>query len=125
MKKILVVDDESDIAVSVKNGLVRRGFEVDIYTDPLKALSEFKPEKYDLILLDIRMPKMNGFQLYREMLKRNGKVRVCFFTAFVEYHDEFKKAFPELDERRFIRKPTTLNVLTERLMQELEMPLNR
>ena len=124
MKKILVVDDESDIAVSIRNGLQRKGFQVDTYTDPLKALSEFDPKKYDLVLLDIRMPKMNGFELYREILKCNSKVRVCFFTAFVEYHDEFKKAFPELDESRFIKKPTTLTALTERLLQELEIPLN-
>jgi DNA-binding LytR/AlgR family response regulator len=67
------------------------------------------------------MPRMNGFQLYRELLKRDGDVRVKFFTAFEEYREEFKKAFPELDEKRFIRKPTTISNLAELLLREVKV----
>lgn len=121
MKKILIVDDEPDIATSVKNGLERKGFVVDMYTDPQKALGEFKADTYDLLLLDIRMPKINGFQLYREIIRKDNNVKVCFLTAFEEYREEFNAAFPELDDDRFIRKPTNLTDLADRLVRELKI----
>jgi DNA-binding response OmpR family regulator len=122
VRKILLVDDEPDVLESVKAGLKMHGFEVDAYDDPVKALADFRRGAYEIALLDIRMPKMNGFQLYREVLKRDGDVRVKFFTAFEEYRQEFKKAFPELDEKRFIRKPTTIKSLTQALLDEAKVP---
>ncbi len=119
MKKILVVDDEPDITSSIKNGLKRKGFEVDAYNDPIKALDDFKPEAYDLLLIDIRMPKMNGFELYREIKKKSENIKVCFFTAFEVYYDEFKKVFPSLDVHCFIRKPITINDLVIHINSEL------
>ena len=120
MKKILVVDDEPDITTSIKNGLQRKGFEVDIYNDPTDALSNFKPDTYDLLLIDIRMPKMNGFELYREVKKKSSNVRICFFTAFEVYYDEFRKMFPNLEVKCFIRKPITINDLVTHINSELE-----
>ena len=120
MKKILVVDDEPDITTSIKNGLQRKGFEVDIYNDPTDALSNFKPDTYDLLLIDIRMPKMNGFELYREVKKKSNDVRICFFTAFEVYYDEFRKMFPNLEVKCFIRKPITINDLVTHINSELE-----
>jgi DNA-binding response OmpR family regulator len=124
--KILVVDDEVDVLESVRRGLETRGFEVDAFDDPVQALNRFRKGNYGFVLLDVRMPKMNGFQLYRELLKRDGEVRVKFFTAFEEYREEFKKAFPELDERRFIRKPTTIGFLAGLLTDEVKVtPLKK
>lgn len=120
MKKILVVDDEPDITSSIKNGLQRKGFEVDTYNDPTDALSNFKPDMYDLLLIDIRMPKMNGFELYREVKKKSNDVRICFFTAFEVYYDEFRKMFPNLEVKCFIRKPITINDLVTHINTELE-----
>lgn len=120
MKKILVVDDEPDITSSIKNGLQRKGFEVDTYNDPTDALSNFKPDTYDLLLIDIRMPKMNGFELYREVKKKSGDVRICFFTAFEVYYDEFRKMFPNLEVKCFIRKPITISDLVTHINTELE-----
>lgn len=120
MKKILVVDDEPDITSSIKNGLQRKGFEVDTYNDPTDALSNFKPDTYDLLLIDIRMPKMNGFELYREVKKKSNDVRICFFTAFEVYYDEFRKMFPNLEVKCFIRKPITINDLVTHINTELE-----
>ncbi|CUR52265.1 putative signal transduction response regulator [Nitrosotalea devaniterrae] len=120
MKKILVVDDEPDITTSIKNGLQRKGFEVDIYNDPTDALSNFKPDIYDLLLIDIRMPKMNGFELYREVKKKSNNVRICFFTAFEVYYDEFRKMFPNLEVKCFIRKPITISDLVTHINSELE-----
>ena len=119
--KILLVDDEPDVLTSLKLGLEKRGFQVDAYDDPLKALREFKPGVYEIVLLDVRMPSMNGFELYKEILKCDAKTRVRFFTAFEEFREEFRKAFPELDERRFIRKPTSLGRLTQILTSDLQI----
>ncbi len=119
--RILVVDDEDDIVYSLKNGLEQRGFSVDAYTDPLLALANYKPSEYSLCLLDIRMPKLNGFELYREIRKLDHYVKMCFCTAHdLEYRDEFHKALPELDERTFIPKPCSLSELVGRIEQELE-----
>jgi len=120
VKKILVVDDEPDITSSIKNGLQRKGFEVDTYNDPTDALSNFKPDTYDLLLIDIRMPKMNGFELYREVKKKSVDVRICFFTAFEVYYDEFRKMFPNLEVKCFIRKPITISDLVTHINTELE-----
>jgi DNA-binding response OmpR family regulator len=118
--RILLVDDEPDITRAVKLGLQMNGFKVDIYNDPAEALRSFKPDRYDIALLDVRMPEINGFQLYRELLKRDGKIKVKFFTAFEEYRAEFNKAFPELDTTRFIKKPTSLKNLASILTDELQ-----
>ena len=67
--RILVVDDEPDAALVYKIVLEHNGFKVDSFTDPLLALSNFKPDFYDLAILDIKMPDMNGFKLYRESTK--------------------------------------------------------
>ncbi len=121
MKKILIIDDEHDITTSVKNGLERKGFEVHTYNDPMKVLEDFKPDVYDLMLIDIRMPKMNGFELYREIKKKNdSKAKICFFTAFEVYYDEFRKMFPNLEVKCFIRKPITINDLVTHINSELE-----
>lgn len=118
--RILLVDDEEDVLIAVTRGLRAKGFEVDAFKDPLEALKGFRKDIYEIALLDIRMPKMNGFQLYREISKRDGHVRVRFFTAYEEFREEFRKAFPELDERRFIKKPTTLERLAQILLSELQ-----
>ena len=117
MKKVLVVDDETDIADVVKQGLELQGLNVDAFSDPLKALEHFKADAYEMVVLDVRMPRMNGFQLYREIMKRDDKTRVLFITAFEESPEEFKKAFPELDTHRFMRKPFTISKLKDRIMQ--------
>ena len=119
--KILLVDDEEDVLDSVKSGLQSKGFQVDAFSSPLKALHAFRKGVYEIALIDIRMPGMNGFALYNEIRKRDEQVKVKFFTAFEVYREEFKKAFPELDERRFIHKPTPLDQLAELLLSELKV----
>ena len=117
MKKVLVVDDETDIADVVKQGLELQGIQVDAFNDPQKALEHFKPGAYEMVILDVRMPRMNGFQLYREIMKRDDKAKVLFITAFEESPEEFRKAFPELDTHRFLRKPFTISKLKDRITQ--------
>jgi CheY-like chemotaxis protein len=111
-KRILIVDDEQDITRLFKVALERAGFTVDVYNDPLESLSNYKTGVYDLILLDIRMPQMSGFELYNKIKEIDDKVTVCFITAFEEYYDEFKKLFPHLKEAEcYIRKPVGMEDL--------------
>ena len=86
MKRVLIVDDEPDITFALKKGLECNEFEVDTFNDPFVALSGFKTNLYDLLLIDVKMPKMNGFELYQQMQKIDNKVRVCFITAFEVYY---------------------------------------
>ena len=82
------------------------GYKVDAFNDPQEALSKYKPGSYDLIILDIKMPKMDGFELYQEIKKKDNKAKICFLTASELYYEEFrKKEFCALDKDLFIRKP--------------------
>jgi two-component system, OmpR family, response regulator ChvI len=111
-KRILLVDDEVDVISLFKMVLEMNGFQVDAYADPSAALSNFKPNLYDLALLDIKMTPLNGFELYKEMKKVDEGLKACFITAFEDHRQEFKESFPELDEVKcFIRKPKAIEDL--------------
>jgi len=115
-RKILVVDDEPDNALIFTMGLEDGGFEVDTFTDSPMALSTFKAGKnYDLLILDIKMPNMNGFDLYEEVKKIDNKVKVCFLTAYGEgYTEEFERRFSSSSpDVNFIRKPIRVNDLAK------------
>jgi two-component system, OmpR family, response regulator ChvI len=120
MKRIAVVDDEVDITAVLKKGLELHGFAVDIFNDPQAALASFKPGVYDLMIIDIRMPKLNGFDLYRELRKKDNDVKVCFLTAFEIYYEEFRKMFPNVDVRAFIRKPVSISSLVSQVNATIE-----
>jgi two-component system, OmpR family, response regulator ChvI len=85
-KKILLVDDEQDITSSLKIGLEDNGFSVDIFNDAILALSNFKAGMYDLILLDVKMPQINGFELSEKIREIDSKVKACFITAYEVYY---------------------------------------
>ncbi|MBD0359551.1 MAG: response regulator [Nitrososphaeraceae archaeon] len=118
-KRILVVDDEPDNASIFSLGLEDHGFKVDTFIDPLIALSAFKAGKrYDLLILDIRMPDMNGFELYEEIRNIDSKAKVCFLTAFGEgYTEEFRTRFPTSStaDVAFIRKPIRVDDLVKKV----------
>jgi CheY-like chemotaxis protein len=127
-KRILVVDDEVDITTIFKLALERVDFQVDVYNDPLLALTDYKAGMYDLLLFDIRMPGMNGFELYRkikdieeeEKKVKNGKPRVCFITAFEEFRSEFKETFPTVEEVDcFLKKPISMPDLIKKVKSKL------
>jgi DNA-binding response OmpR family regulator len=112
------VDDESDVNLTLKMVLEENGFKVDSFTDPLSALENFKGESdlYDILILDIRMPDMNGFELYKEIKKIDDKVKVCFLTAGEMDYEQFEKdLFSALDENCFIQKPIQNETLIKRL----------
>lgn len=119
-KRILIVDDEKDITHTFKISLEQQGFEVITYNDPELALSQFKENWFDLLLLDIRMPKISGFELYRRLKKIDSKPKVCFITAFDVYYNEFKKVFPSLEVKCFLRKPISMSDLVEQVKLEFK-----
>jgi DNA-binding response OmpR family regulator len=125
-KRIMVVDDESDLTLFYRMSLEYNGFEVETYNAPRKALSNFKPDYYDLVILDIKMPDMDGFELYREIQKIGSKVNVCFLTASELYYKEFRtKEYSALDKDLFIRKPIGNEELIKAIDRLIENNENR
>jgi DNA-binding response OmpR family regulator len=106
MNKILIVDDEPDLTQVSSLALEFHGFKVDSFNDPQEALSKYAPGLYDLIILDVKMPKMSGFELYHEIKEKDNNANVCFLTASELYYEEFRKEkYYALDKNLFIRKP--------------------
>ena len=116
------MEDASDIILTLKIILEQNGFVINSFTDPLLALSSFKPHLYDILLIDIKLPSINGFELYREIRKIDDKVKICFLTASEINYEELKKAvFPsQRDGKCFIRKPVENEALLMHLNKMLE-----
>jgi DNA-binding response OmpR family regulator len=117
-KRVLLVDDEPDLNLTLKMTLEENGFKVDSFTDPLSALKNFKEEAgmYKLLILDMKMPQMNGFELYRQIKKIDDKVKVCFLTAGEMDYEQFRKELiPALDNNCYIQKPIENEMLIRRL----------
>ena len=106
-KKILLVDDEPDTCIVYQMALEDAGYECISYTDSVKPLQEFRPHLYDLILLDIKMPMLSGFDLCKIIIELDPTVRIIFITAGGEgYYEEFRSQhFPELGRINYIQKP--------------------
>jgi DNA-binding response OmpR family regulator len=120
--RILVVDDEPDLTQVSTLALEYHGFKVDAFNDPQEALAKFEPGLYDLVILDIKMPKMDGFELYHEIKKKDSNAKVCFLTASELYYEEFrKKEYYALDRDMFIRKP----IENEELVKEINKMIDR
>ena len=120
-RRILAVDDDSDITLTVKVGLEASGlFEVNTFNDPELALSSFRPGLYDLALLDMRMPKMYGHELYDEMKKIDDRLKVCFMTATYQNYEALRAAFPTTEIECYIQKPVEIKDLVRRINAELQ-----
>ena len=105
-KRILVVDDEIDICMVYQIVLQDAGYECVSYTDSVKALQEFRPNYYDLILLDIKMPILNGFELCKKIREVDKTIHIIFITASEAYYEKFRSQhFPELGKINYIQKP--------------------
>src|SRR5919197_3480051 len=120
-KRILVVDDDPDITFTFKLGLeADKSFEVYTFTDPSEALSNFRPHFYDLLLVDINMPELNGFVLCTRILKIDVNVRICFITAGDANIEALREIYPTLSIGCFIKKPVEIEYLVKRLLAELD-----
>lgn len=117
--RILVVDDDADITLTLKLGLEEKGFAVDSFSEPFKALAKFKPQRYKFLLIDVKMPKMNGFELYREIQKIDKNVKVGFITGFSAYYESLKEVFPVDEDISFFKKPIEIGTLVKRIQAEM------
>ena len=118
--KVMVVDDERDILRIIKRDLEANNntFTVDIFSSSEQALQAFEghpSDYYDLILTDIRMPRMNGFELYRRIKEKNPTMKIAFITAFEINREEFNKVLPSIDVKDFIIKPISMSDLIIKL----------
>jgi two-component system, OmpR family, response regulator ChvI len=114
--RILLVDDDADILNVLGRGLEVNGFHVEAFSSSKGALDAFKPDVYDLAILDIRMPGLDGFQIYREMKKRDPAITACFLSAFEIHPSEFEKVFPSLSEiKTIIKKPVSIHHLVSEI----------
>jgi CheY-like chemotaxis protein len=121
-KRILYVDDEPDMIIMLKLALERAGFTVDAFNEPPLALKTFKPNLYDLIILDIMMSKMDGIELYNQLKKVDPSVKVCFLTASNEMYREklMKERHCELNRDLFLEMPLPIN----RIVKEINRRIN-
>ncbi|HYA83764.1 MAG TPA: response regulator [Candidatus Bathyarchaeia archaeon] len=126
-KRILIVDDDNDITTTFKAGIeesnkndVNKRIEVYTYNDPAIALSDFKPNFYDLLLVDINLPEMNGFELCEKILAIDINVRVCFMSSVDINREGLREIYPSLSLGCFIRKPVTIDYLLKQIRSELD-----
>jgi DNA-binding response OmpR family regulator len=121
-RRILVVDDNSDIALTLRLGLEDSDptMQVHSFDNPLTALLEFKPDFYDLLLIDVNMPMMDGFQLTQKLLQKDLNVRVCFMTSGEINMDAAREVHPLKSIGCFIKKPISTEQLMKRVRAELE-----
>jgi CheY-like chemotaxis protein len=127
-KRILIVDDEKDITLAFKVGIeesnnnndINKRIEVYTSNDPVVALSEFKPNYYDLLLVDINMPHINGFELCEKIFAIDINVRVCLMSSGEINWEALREMYPTRQEGCFIRKPVTIDYLLERIRSELD-----
>src|SRR6188472_1513540 len=121
-KKLMVVDDETDVISVLGIVLEENGFEVDTFEDPIVALKSYRAGVYDLLILDIKMPEMDGFELYDQIKKIDEDAKVCFLTASEMYYKNSRKEkYCSLDKDLFIQKP----IANEDLVEEINKILSR
>jgi len=121
--RIMLVDDEPDINAALSVVLKREGYDVDTFENPFIALEKLKPGFYGLIILDVKMPQMDGFELYREIKKVDRKAKICFLTASELYYENFRKEkFAALDKELFIIKPISNAELLKKIDFILKVP---
>ena len=120
LKKILLVDNEADITYALVNTLDNYGFSIDSFNDSMLALNSYKSNFYDLVILDIKMPKMDGFELYNKIKEKDPKVKICFLTASELFYEEFRKTRfllgEKLGEEYFIQKPIKIDDLVQKMI---------
>ena len=122
-KRILIVDDDPDITYTFKEGIEdgsSSSIKVYTYNDPLVALSEFKPHYYNLLLIDVNLPNLNGFELYEKILELDINVKACFMSAAQINREALREIYQSISLGCFIRKPVTIDYLVNRLKAELD-----
>lgn len=120
LNSIMLVDDERDITSMLQRGLQKQGFQVCAFNDSEEALSHFRPGSYELLITDIRMPKLNGFELYSKIALQDPKIKVCFLTGYEVFDQAFKMAHPDSNLAFVMYKPVSITALIDRIRSELD-----
>jgi CheY-like chemotaxis protein len=119
VKKILLVDNEVDITYALTNALENYDFYIESFNDPILVLNSYKSNFYDLVILDIKMPNMDGFELYNKIREKDPQVKICFLTASELFYEEFRKArfllSEKIGEEYFIQKPIKTDDLVQKI----------
>ena len=119
-KRILFVDDEPDLTSLIKKASESAGFSVNVFNNSADALRDFKPHFYDFVMLDIVMPKMDGFDLYEELKEVDPDVKVCFLTASEKYREGLSEGENQtLSKDLFIQMPLSINDLRKEIHKRI------
>jgi CheY-like chemotaxis protein len=123
-KKTLVVNDEPDVTTMLKMTLERVGFSVDTFNDPVLALKSYKPHLYDLVILDVIMPELDGLELYTQLKRKDSGINICFLTASSEpYREELlKEKYNQLSRDLFLEMPLPTSELIHEVKKRLQIP---
>jgi two-component system response regulator ChvI len=123
---ILIVDDEPDILRVLKKSLEDDGYEVYGFTHPVAALEHLKdnPEYYSVLISDIRMPGMSGFELARTVRSLNSKIKIILMTAFEVNMSEFVKVLPSIKIDALLHKPFKITRVQEVLEKTIHEPIS-
>jgi DNA-binding response OmpR family regulator len=121
-KRIMIIDDEQDIAIVLRMALEQKGFMADSYADPVLAYQDFRSGQYDLVILDIKMPGIDGFHLYKKIRDTDIRVKIIFLTASEYYYEQFRKehGFDVFEQEYFLRKPIETEDLVQAINKSLE-----
>jgi CheY-like chemotaxis protein len=123
-KKIIVVNDEPDVTTMLKITLERVGFRVDTFNDPVLALKSYKPHMYDLVILDVIMPEVDGLELYTQLKRKDSGINICFLTASSEQYREelLKEKFNQLSRDLFLEMPLPTSEIIREVKKRLQIP---
>jgi DNA-binding response OmpR family regulator len=121
-KRVLIIDDDPDITMTLSKALKENGFKTDSYTDPVEVYKNFRKGLYDLVLLDIKMQVVDGFLLYQKIRETDSRVKLCFLTATEFYYEQIRKqhGFDDFKQDSFLRKPIEIKDLVHALKKLLE-----
>jgi len=121
-KSILIIDDEQDMTISLSKALELNGFKTDSYTDAVLAYKSFREGLYDLVLLYIKMPIIDGFLLYQKIRKTDSRIKICFLTAteFFREHIREEHGFGGFKQESFLRKPIEIEDLVHTIKKLLK-----
>jgi len=124
LKKILVICDEKEIPKSFVTTLAKNSYELRVYGDPLGALEEIRQHLYELVIIDLGLPRVNGFSIYRRFVEMDREVNICFLTTVEVRKNEFDILFPDLNVKFFLTKPLSASVLLEYLRNHCRSQLS-
>jgi DNA-binding response OmpR family regulator len=113
-KRIMIIDDDKDITNLFSIFLEHNGYSIDAYINPVEAFNNFRKNSHDLIILDLKMPNMDGMTLYHKMKEIDSNIIICFTTADLTYIEDLRKGIIDSD-KIVLYKPVLLKDLKNKI----------